>query len=108
MEITKVAMQEDGSFLVNKNVDANDDRQICVPDNMDNHYRVMIQEWIDEGNTPEPYVEPEPSWIEKRLANMADGGYGTTGEQFEMIGEQGMDVYQAHIAKVKSDIPKEI
>ncbi len=107
MEITKVAMQEDGSFLVNKNVDANDDRQICVPDNMDNHYRVMIQEWIDEGNTPEPYVEPEPSWIEKRLANMADGGYGTTGEQFEMIGEQGMEVYQAHIAKVKTDIPKE-
>ena len=107
MEITKVAMQEDGSFLVNKNVDANDDRQICVPDNMDNHYRVMIQEWIDEGNTPEPYVEPEPHWIDKRLANMENGGYGTTGEQFEMIGEQGMEVYQAHIAKVKSDIPKE-
>ena len=34
-------------------------------------------------------------------------GDGTTGEQFEMIGEQGMEVYQAHIAKVKSDIPKE-
>ncbi len=107
MEITKVAMQEDGSFLVNKNVDANDDRQICVPDNMDNHYRVMIQEWIDAGNTPTPYVEPEPHWIDKRLANMENGGYGTTGEQFEMIGEQGMEVYQAHIAKVKSDIPKE-
>ena len=106
MEITKVAMQEDGSFLVNKNVDANDDRQICVPDNMDNHYRVMIQEWIDAGNTPTPYVEPEPHWIDKRLANMENGGYGTTGEQFEMIGEQGMDVYQAHIAKVKTDIPK--
>ena len=107
MEITKVAMQEDGSFLVNKNVDANDDRQICVPDNMDNHYSVMIQEWIDAGNTPTPYVEPEPHWIDKRLANMENGGYGTTGEQFEMIGEQGMEVYQAHIAKVKSDIPKE-
>jgi len=63
-------------------------------------------EWIDKGNTPEPYVEPEPSWIDKRLAKMADGGYGTTGEQFEMIGEQGMGVYQAHIAKVKTDIPK--
>ena len=67
-----------------------------------------IQDWIDAGNTVEPYVAPEPSWIEKRLANMENGGYGTTGEQFEMIGEQGMDVYQAHIAKVKSDIPKEI
>ena len=68
----------------------------------------QLQEWIGEGNTPEPYVEPEPSWLDKRLANMADGGYGTTGEQFEMIGEQGMEVYQAHIAKVKTDIPKEI
>ena len=107
MEIKTVVTQEDGSFLVNKNVDANDDRQICVPDNMGNRYRVMIQEWIDDGNTPEPYVALEPHWIDKRLANMENGGYGTTGEQFEMIGEQGMEVYQAHIAKVKSDIPKE-
>ena len=38
---------------------------------------------------------------------MENGGYGTIGEQLEMIGEQGMDVYQTHIAKVKSDIPKE-
>jgi len=67
-----------------------------------------LKEWIDAGNTPTPYVEPEPHWIDKRLAKMADGGYGTTGEQFEMIGEQGMEVYQAHIAKVKTDIPKEI
>jgi hypothetical protein len=65
-----------------------------------------IQDWIDAGNTVEPYVAPEPSWLDKRLANMASGGYGTTGEQFEMIGEQGMDAYQAHIAKVKTDIPK--
>jgi len=99
MEIVRVVMQEDGGYKVND--------KISVPNNMDNRHRVMIQEWIDEGNTPEPYVEPEPSWIDKRLANMENGGYGTTGEQFEMIGEQGMEVYQAHIAKVKSDIPKE-
>jgi len=106
MIIKTIEYQIDGSFLVNKNVDADDDRQLCVPDNMANRHRVMIQEWIDAGNTPTPYVEPEPSWLDKRLANMADGGYGTTGEQFEMIGEQGMEAYQAHIAKVKSDIPK--
>ena len=99
MEIVRVVMQEDGGYKVND--------KISVPNNMDNRHRVMIQEWIDEGNTPEPYVEPEPHWIDKRLANMENGGYGTTGEQFEMIGEQGMEVYQAHIAKVKSDIPKE-
>ena len=102
MKIKTVKIQIDGSFIVNSG--ATD--QVVVPDDMGNRHRVMIQEWIDEGNTPEPYVEPEPTWLDKRLANMADGGYGTTGEQFEMIGEQGMEVYQAHIAKVKSDIPK--
>ena len=104
MQINKVEYLEDGTFLVNKNTPD----QHCVPDSMANRHRVMIQEWIDEGNTPDPYVEPEPHWIDKRLTNMENGGYGTTGEQFEMIGEQGMEVYQAHIAKVKSDIPKEI
>jgi hypothetical protein len=99
MKITTVDIKEDGNYLVNETIN--------VPNVQGNRHRVMIQEWIDEGNTPEPYVAPEPSWIDKRLAKMADGGYGTTGEQFEMIGEQGMDVYQAHIAKVKSDIPKE-
>ena len=99
MLINKVVTLEDGTFKVND--------QHCVPDSMANRHRVMIQEWIDDGNTPEPYVAPEPHWLDKRLANMADGGYGTTGEQFEMIGEQGMEVYQAHIAKVKTDIPKE-
>lgn len=107
MIINTIEYQIDGSFLVNKNVDANDNQQITVPDDMENRHRVMIQEWIDAGNTPTPYVAPEPHWVDKRLANMADGGYGSIGEQLEMIGEQGMDVFQAHIAKVKSDIPKE-
>ena len=98
MEIKTVVMQEDGSYRVND--------EMTVPDDMGNRHRVMIQEWIDDGNTPEPYVAPEQNWIAKRLANMADGGYGSIGEQLEMIGEQGMNVYQTHIAKVKSDIPK--
>jgi len=99
MEIKKVQLQEKGGYQVNEN--------IFVPDNMSNRHRVDIQEWIDAGNTPTPYVAPEPHWIDKRLANMADGGYGTIGEQLEMIGEQGMDAFKSHIAKVKSDIPKE-
>ena len=98
MEIKTVVTQEDGSYRVND--------EMFVPNDMGNRYRVMIQEWIDDGNTPAPYVAPEPHWIDKRLAKMADGGYGSIGEQLEMIGEQGMDVFQAHIAKVKSDIPK--
>jgi len=80
---------------------------INVPNDPGNRHCVMVQEDIADGATVIPYVAPEPSWLDKRLANMENGGYGTTGEQFEMIGEQGMKVYQAHIAKVKSDIPKE-
>jgi hypothetical protein len=79
---------------------------INVPNDPGNRHCVMVQEDIADGASVIPYVAPEPSWLDKRLANMADGGYGTTGEQFEMIGEQGMEVYQAHIAKVKTDIPK--
>ena len=104
IQSVKIIGPETGSFEVTMS----DGSQLWVPDNIANRHRVMIQEWIDDGNTPDPYVEPEQHWIDKRLANMENGGYGTTGEQFEMIGEQGMDVYQAHIAKVKTDIPKEI
>ena len=107
MEISTVEMLEDGSFLVNKPIGEEDGVRMCVPDNMGNRHRVMIQEWIDKGNTPTPYVAPEQHWIAKRLANMADGGYGTIGQQLEMIGEQGMDAFKSHIAKVKQDIPKE-
>ena len=99
MEIKTVVIQEDGSYRVND--------EMSVPDNMGNRHRMMIQEWIDAGNTPTPYVEPEPHWIDKRLANMENGGYGTIGQQLEMIGQQGRDVFQAHIAKVKQVIPKE-
>tara|TARA_Y100001951_G_scaffold85741_1_gene75796 strand:- start:258 stop:434 length:177 start_codon:yes stop_codon:yes gene_type:complete len=57
MDIRTIEIQEDGSFLVNKNVDKNDDRQLCIPDDMSNPYRVMIQEWIDAGNIPDPFVK---------------------------------------------------
>ena len=44
MQINKVELQKDGGFIVNKNVDADDDRQLCVRDDMGNRHRVMIQE----------------------------------------------------------------
>jgi len=106
MEITKVELQKDGSYLVNKNADVNSVGEMSVPDDMANRHRRKVQAWIDAGNTPTAYAEPEKSWVDKRTANMADGGYGTITEQLEMIGEQGMDKFQTHIAKVKSDTPK--
>jgi len=91
-------MQEDGNYRVNGSM--------CVPDDMANRHRRKLQVWLDAGNTPIPFVAPEKSWVDKRTASMADGGYGTWSEQLEMIGEQGMTAYQAHIASVKSDHPK--
>ena len=63
MKIKTVVIQEDGSYQVNDSM--------SVPDDMGNRHRMMVQEWIDDGNTPTPYVAPEPHWIDKRLANMA-------------------------------------
>ena len=44
--------------------------------------------------------------IDARLAPIADGGYGTLGGQFEILGEQGIGPYQKHIADVKAANPK--
>jgi hypothetical protein len=58
MDIQTVEILESGVFLVNGN--------LSVPDNMGNRHRVMIQEWIDAGNTPDPYVGPTDleNWVE--------------------------------------------
>ena len=46
--------------------------------------------------------------IDARLAPIADGGYGTLGEQFEILGEQGVGAFQEHIAAVKLAHPKPV
>ena len=104
MAITKVSISECGT---NYNCEINGEGVGIPINDTEALDRFGIKQWITDGNTPTPYVAPEPHWIDKRLANMENGGYGTIGEQLEMIGEQGMDVFQAHIAKVKQDIPKE-
>ena len=98
MQINTVQIKEDGGYTVNGNMG--------VPIDSGNRHYQMVQDWISQGNTPTPFVAPEKSWVDKRTASMADGGYGTWSEQLEMIGEQGMTVYQAHIATVKSNHPK--
>ena len=39
---------------------------VCIPDTMDNRHRRDLQEWIDAGNTPDPYVGPTAmeNWVE--------------------------------------------
>ena len=52
MEIKTVELAEFGGFIVNR-----DTEQMGIPDDMNNRHRVIIQEWIDAGNTPTPYVD---------------------------------------------------
>ena len=77
-----------------------------IPDDPANSDYAEYLEWVEEGNTPDAYVAPEKSWQEKRQANIAGGGYGEWTEQLEIIGEQGMTVFQDHIAAVKAAHPK--
>jgi hypothetical protein len=51
-------------------------------------------------------ARPADTWQKKRQKSFVKGGYGTWQEQMEIIGEQGIDAFQAHIAKIKSDHPK--
>ena len=86
-----------------------DGSELFVPiDVPSNRHSQQVMDWLADGGTITPFVlDPAKLTIRQRTAPMAEGGYGTLSEQFEMIGEQGLEVYQAHIAKVKSDIPKE-
>jgi len=66
MNINTVHYQEDDSFWVNKPNTPNEDNGYFVPNDPSNRHRVMIQEWIDAGNTPAPYVGPTDleNWVE--------------------------------------------
>ena len=60
MIIETVRMQDGGSFIVNE--------KFGVPDDIGNRDRVMVQAWIDAGNTPTPYSAPVKTWEENRQA----------------------------------------
>ena len=80
-----------------------------IPTDLDNMDYSAFKDWEAEGNTPEAAdAAPEPTWQEKRQANVAGGGYGAVTEQLEIIGEQGITAFQNHIAAVKAAIPKPV
>ena len=69
---------------------------------------VALQAQIDaEEVTLSPWAEPVKTWQEKRQASVGAGGYGLVTEQLEILGEQGLDAFQQHIADVKAAHPKE-
>ena len=60
-----------------------DGQAMHVPDNMDNTDRQAVAEWEAEGNTIEPYVEPEKGYEELRR-----GEYPDMGDQFDALWKQ--------------------
>ena len=103
MEIRTIDVQESGSLLVNKNVDPNDARQMLVPAS-GSRFDEVIQEWLDAGNTPEPYVAPVKTWSENRLAE-----YPTIAEL--VVGLYDMDdkaALEKRRADTKAKYPKPV
>tara|TARA_Y100000310_G_scaffold257479_1_gene265540 strand:+ start:5578 stop:5856 length:279 start_codon:yes stop_codon:yes gene_type:complete len=86
----------------NKSISADFDGQVMnIPvDPANRHYAEIVEQGIEIA----PYVEPEPSWIDSRIA-----AYGSAGSQLDMQywdGVNGTTVWPDHITKVKADHPK--
>tara|TARA_Y100000310_G_scaffold60104_1_gene55466 strand:+ start:359 stop:685 length:327 start_codon:yes stop_codon:yes gene_type:complete len=71
-------------------------------DNNNTQYKEIL-EWVAEGNTIEPYVEPEKGYEELRRE-----AYPYIGDQLDMIyhAGEGGDEFQAAIQAVKDAHPK--
>ena len=70
-----------------------------------NRHWEEYSQWLSKGNTPDPYVEPELGYQDKRLM-----AYASIGDQLDMQYRDlvnGTTEWKDHIAKVKSDIAKE-
>lgn len=51
---------------------------------------------------PEEVVDERPAWLIARTK-----AYGVLSSQLEYITENGLDAWQAHVAEIKADNPKE-
>ena len=58
MKIRTIDFTEEGTWVINKNVDANDDRQLFVPNDLGNRHYAIVQEWIDDGGVVTDWVDP--------------------------------------------------
>ena len=60
-----------------------DGKEVSIPTHLDNRHRQVIAEWEAQGNTIEPYVEPEKGYEELRR-----GEYPDMGDQFDALWKQ--------------------
>ena len=61
-------------------------------------------QWLSKGNTPDPYVEPEVPYQDKRIQ-----AYGSIGDQLDMKYRDLVNdttEWKDHIADVKAKYPK--
>ena len=70
MTINTIEFTANGEYRVNRNVNADDDREYTVPPDNPRGMR-KVQAWIDAGNTPTPYSAPVKTWEENRQAEYA-------------------------------------
>ena len=99
MTIQSIQLEVDGTRLVI----FTDGTGMSIPSNDTDHYGQMIQEWIDAGNTPTPYVEPEVHYVDKRRT-----AYGSIGDQLDKIYHEGIDAWKNDMIKpIKDKYPKE-
>jgi hypothetical protein len=69
MNIQSIELSEEGTMQVT----LVDGSAMSVPNDMNNRHRVMVQKWIDAGNTPTPFVGPTDMELWKEKMAVSDG-----------------------------------
>ena len=84
-----------------------DGSQTHMPSNTDDAADLEARLAANEPGLVVLAADSTRTWPDRRQSPLDLGGYGTQIEQLEILGEQGIDAFQQHIAAVKAAHPKE-